>query len=232
MENTVMSTDSLLLEQQENKIVSKIVHFVKLLAKIVINTCIILLFLATCFISLVFIDDQVNKARGIDVPPLIGAYVIVSPSMTPTIKVQDAVLVLRAKEYKIGDIITFSSNDSRYEGYTITHRITDIVTANNGKIMYITKGDNNAISDAAPVYYENIYGKVAVKIPNLGFVQKVLLNPYIVFFGVLGILVIVSSIYLIKRIKNKKIELEEEKVLDNDANLNIIVESEEQIEIL
>lgn len=232
MENIVMSTDSTLLEQQNTKVLSKVVYFVKFLAKIVINFCLILLFLATCFVSLVFIDDQVNKVRGINVPPLIGAYVIVSPSMTPTIKVQDAVLVLRAKEYKVGDIITFSSNDSRYEGYTITHRIIDVVTANNGKVMYITKGDNNAISDSAPVYYENIYGKVAVKIPNLGLVQKILLNPYIVFFVVLAILLIVSSIYFGKRIKNKKFIQEEEKALDNDADLNIIVGSEEEIEVL
>ena len=236
MENTVLSNEVEKLEQVHSNILSKIVYCVKFLLKIVVNFCLICLFIATFLVTLVFIDDEVNRLRGIDVPPIISAYVIVSPSMTPTIKVKDAVLVVRSKDFKKGDIVTFKSNDSRYSGYTITHRINDVITANNGKTMYITKGDNNAIVDAAPVFKENIYGKVALKIPYLGFVQNAFFQPFTLFI----LLLIPSLIFIIynmfiyfETIKNTDTSNESiDNLLDNTANFNIIEEEKEEIEIL
>ncbi len=238
MENTILSNNPVELDNTKSNLLSKIVYFVKFMLKILVNFCLIVLFLLTCFVALVFVDDEINKARGIDVPPIVSAYVIVSPSMTPTIKVQDAVLVFRSSNYQVGDIITFRSTDSRYSGYTITHRINDVITANNGKVMYITKGDNNSIPDSAPVYQENIYGKVALKIPYLGFIQNVLFNPVVLFLILLipSIIFVTYNIVLyFKTIKqNNKEELNEnvENLLDNETNSNIIDEKKEEIEIL
>ena len=236
MENTIMSNKVEKLEQVHSNILSKIVYCVKFALKIVVNFCLICLFIATLLVTLVFIDDEVNRLRGIDVPPIISAYVIVSPSMTPTIKVKDAVLVVRSKEFKKGDIVTFRSSDSRYSGYTITHRINDVITANNGKTMYITKGDNNAIVDAAPVFKENIYGKVALKIPYLGFIKNTFSQPFALFM----ILLIPSLLFIIYNmvnyfnvIKNSDSDTENnDDLLDNNANLNIIEKEEEEIELL
>lgn len=238
MENTILSNETVELDSTNSSVLSKIVYFVKFLLKMIINFCLIVLFLLTCAVALVFVDDEINKARGIDVPPIVSAYVIVSPSMTPTIKVKDAVLVFRSSNYQVGDIITFKSTDSRYSGYTITHRINDVITANNGKVMYITKGDNNAIVDSAPVYQENIYGKVAVKIPYLGFIQNILFNPIVLFLLLLIpslIFVIYNMVLYFKTLKkdnSEKIE-NNEKSLDISSDSNIIdKEKKEEIEIL
>lgn len=236
MEHTVLSNNVDNLEEKRNGILSKSVYCVKFLLKIVVNFCLICLFIVTFLVTLVFVDDEINRFRGIDVPPIVSAYVIVSPSMTPTIKVQDAVLVIRTKNIRVGDIVTFKSNDSRYSGYTITHRINDVVTANNGKVMYITKGDNNSIVDATPVYKENIYGKVALKIPYLGFIQKVFFKPFSLFMILLIpslIFIIYNTVLYIKTIKKfNKSEESNIDILDNNSNLNIIEKKEEEIEIL
>lgn len=112
--------------------------------------------------------------------PLFGAYVIVSPSMVPTIQINDAIVIHREDNdnYQVGDIITFSSSDIRYKGLTITHRIVDKATDFNGiNSRYKTKGDNNPIADAAVVKTNDIYGKVLFKIPKIGYLQSFFEKP-------------------------------------------------------
>lgn len=149
------------------------------ITKIFLNLVLTALILITFTMLVSFIDSKVNQYKGNKVYPLIGAYVIVSPSMVPTIKVQDAILVTRVNpnNLKVGDIITFESSDARYAGYTITHRIKEISTTDDGKRIFITKGDNNSANDSAPVLSENVYGKVILKIPKLGFLQSFLYKP-------------------------------------------------------
>ncbi|MBP3841233.1 MAG: signal peptidase I [Bacilli bacterium] len=236
MENTILSNKVENLEETRSTVLSSIVYCVKFLLKIVINFALICLFIVTLLVTLVFIDDEVNKLRGIDVPPILSTYVIVSPSMTPTIKVQDAVLVIRSNKFKKGDIVTFKTTDPRYSGYTITHRINDVITANNGKTMYITKGDNNSIVDAAPVFKDNIYGKVILKIPYLGSIKNIFFQPFILFMILLipSLIFVIYNMFLYLKTLRKDSTNNEisENLLDNNANLNIIEKKEEEIEIL
>lgn len=237
MKEDILSNKTFDVVDKKNKIMSKIVYSVKFLAKTVVNFCLLVLILITFLVSLVFVDDKINKMRGIDVPPLASAYVIVSPSMTPTIRVQDAVIVFRADNYKIGDIITFKSSDSRYSGYTITHRINNIVVSDNGKKMFITKGDNNSIVDSEPVLMENIYGKVSIKIPFLGFLQKLLFQPFGFFLIILVpsiIFVVYNMIVYLKYIKEEKKEMEAVEIETGNVNCETSVENvvKEEIEII
>ena len=79
-----------------------------------------------CFISILFtlyfIDAFFSSKK-----PLFSAYIIASPSMVPTIKINDAIIVRRIDrdQYNIGDIITFESSYSQYKGLMVTHRIVD-----------------------------------------------------------------------------------------------------------
>ena len=140
--------------------------------------------------------------------PLFGAYVIVSPSMVPTINVNDIIVVKRINNdrYNIGDIISFSSSDMNYNGLTITHRIVDKKNISYGNSIYTTKGDNNYLNDPSKVLTSHIYGKVLFKIPKMGYVRSIFSSPinYFICLLIPAFLFILYeilriSIFLIKR---------------------------------
>ena len=123
-------------------------------------------------------------------------------------KINDAVIVKRTSDsiIDIGDIITFKSTDSRYEGLTVTHRIVGTQTISTGDLVYRTKGDNNRIEDSAVVKKENIYGKVVLKLPKVGYIKDFLRKP-------LGfILFIICPIILILFINIRNINKREEEL--------------------
>ena len=158
------------------KLVYSIYHFV---AKIFLYSILIILVLVAILFTFYFIDMIHNVKSGNPKSPLFGAYVIISPSMVPTIKVEDAIVIMRKEpeELKKGDIITFLSSDPRYSGLTITHRIVGIEKSEKG-YFYRTKGDNNNAEDSALVSSDNVYGKVILKIPKIGYIQYVLTQAY------------------------------------------------------
>ena len=143
--------------------------------------------LSTFLFSCYYIDLFVNVKNGKEVNPLFGTYVIVSPSMVPTIKVNDAIVVKRLDNdnYNIGDIITFNSSDYKYSGLTVTHRIVDKKQIDNNNSIYTTKGDNNSVVDSASVQTNAIYGKVLFRIPKLGYFQSFLSKPSNFFMCIL-----------------------------------------------
>lgn len=171
----------------------------------------ILFLLLIIFFICYFGDLLYNIKTGNNKAPLFGAYVIVSPSMVPTIQVNDAIIVRRANEdeLEIGDIITFSSNDSSYKGLTITHRIVGKQAVQNGDYVYRTKGDNNNVEDMSLVRYGDVYGKVILKIPKLGYIQKYLLTPFGFITSILVpilLVIIFDIIRIFRMIKQKKEE--------------------------
>lgn len=111
--------------------------------------------------------------------PLFSTYVIVTPSMVPTIKIDDAIVVKRVDNdnYKVGDIITFVSKDANYDGLAVTHRIVDKQTIDDKTSIYTTKGDNNKVIDPVSVKTDAIYGKVLFKIPKVGKIQEFFSHP-------------------------------------------------------
>lgn len=157
-------------------------------------------------VALIVIGDTVyNVKKGNNVVPLIGGYIIITPSMVPTIKVKDAVLVKRVSdnELTIGDIITFKSTDDRYRGLIITHRIVGTQTITSGNLVYRTKGDNNRIEDSAVVDLKNVYGKVVLKFPKLGYLKDFINKP--VGFIMLIIIPIMGIIGInVSNLKEKK----------------------------
>ena len=61
-----------------------------------------------CLASVVYFGDMfASTSKGIYKNPLFGAYVIVSPSMVPTIKIDDAIVIKRVDndKYKVGDML-------------------------------------------------------------------------------------------------------------------------------
>ena len=158
-----------------------------------------------------------NLNNNEDRPTLFNAYVIVSGSMIPGINIQDGVVIKREKmkDLKEGDIITFTTHDSRYDGYTVTHRIIDIKNKNH-KYYFRTKGDNNKIEDPYLVKEEDIYGKVFLTIPKIGYIKNMLLQSigWIIFVILPALALVVYDVHkLVVHIHNTTKQEEELEII-------------------
>lgn len=164
---------------------------IKYITSFVMRSLLITILCFMSLISLVFAiyygDLLISTKNGITNNPLFGAYIIVSPSMVPTININDAIVIKRMDhdKYKIGDIITFTSADVNYSGKKVTHRIIEKKKYSNEKSLYKTKGDNNNIADSNLVNTSDIYGKVLFKIPGVGKLQSLVASPTNFFLSLL-----------------------------------------------
>lgn len=132
------------------------------------------------------------------------AYNITSSSMQPSIHEGDVVIIKKIntkEEVKEGDVVSYEK-----DGQIITHRIINI-SENNGKIQYVTKGDNNNVEDLSRIGFEDIQGVVAITIPYLGNILTMLENQIFILI----VLLIVLLLYLYKINKDEKSEMRREK---------------------
>ena len=156
------------------------------------------------------LDIKIRASKGDYTPPAYNAYVVLTGSMLPKIQVYDVVVTKRvaAADLQVGDVITFASADTRFLGTIITHRI---IKKNYNKetksYSFQTRGDNNNVADSALVPEGNIFGKVFIKIPKLGYLQEFLADRGGWIIAVLFPCLIVISydiVKLVKGIKRKK----------------------------
>ncbi len=159
--------------------ISKSKYMTNFIARAFFIAIVAFLVLIGLLLAIYFVDLLVNKQTGKTNKPLFGAYVIVTPSMVPTINVNDAIVIRRLDrdQYAVGDIITFDSPNMNYQGFTITHRIINKVNEALGTSIYTTKGDNNSIADPDQIKTNAIYGKVFLKLPKLGYIKKFFSKP-------------------------------------------------------
>ena len=162
-------------------------HFVAraFLISIICLMVIIALLFCIYFIDLIFNEESSSK-------PLFNGYIIVSQSMVHTINVNDGIVVHRVDndKYKVGDIVSYVTNDNRFKGSVVTHKI---VTKENDTInssIYTTKGDNNNSVDADSVYTSMINGKLLFRIPKIGYLYNFLSNPINFIFCMIGSVII------------------------------------------
>jgi len=149
-------------------------------------------------------DIKIRASKGDYSAPVFNAYVVMSGSMLPHIKVKDIVVTkkIAAEDLETGDIITFIAPDSRYGGISITHRILDkYYDESLGSYTYRTKGDANNVADSALVPNENILGKVILKIPKLGYLQDLLSSKGGLIFVVLIPCLVILSYDIMKILK-------------------------------
>lgn len=204
------------------EVVQFFLHFA---TKVVLYVIFLLLALIFLLFIFYFVDMLYNLHSGEDKPPLFDAYIIVSPSMVPTINVQDGIIIVRTdpEDLKQGDIISYLATDSYYAGKIITHRIIGIEEAEDGTLLFRTKGDNNNVADGILVNEDNVYGKVLFRIPMLGYIRYFLTT----YFGWI-LCIALPLLYLImtevirvrKLIKQKKLHDME---IDSDAKEDIEV---------
>lgn len=174
---------------------SKIKNIISVIGKVLYYIIITFICIIALFLLYYIVSSQIN-ANNEDYKPKISIYTIVSPSMTPTIKVYDVVVNVREdkpENIKVGDIITYTSKASTSEGMTITHRVVEVNKLPDGEYEYRTQGDNNSEPDSLYVSYDQVIGKEFVIIPYLGRIQFLIANQK----GWLFLLLIPVSIYML-----------------------------------
>lgn len=175
-----------MISEKPRKILSNI-------GKLLYYVVIVLICLIAAFLLFYIISSQLN-ANNEEYKPKLSIYTIISPSMTPVIKVYDVVINVRVdkpENIKVGDIITYKSKASTSEGMTITHRVIDVSELPDGSFEYQTQGDNNSQPDSLYVGFDQVIGKEIFIIPYLGRIQFLIANQK----GWLFLLLIPVSIY-------------------------------------
>ena len=186
------------------KIIKKKENFFKFTVSVLSYALFIFLMLIGGTLLLYIADIKIRASKGDFSAPVFNAYVVLSGSMLPEIKVKDIVVTkkISAEQLEVGDIITFIAPDSRYGGISITHRILEkYYDESLGTYSYRTKGDANNTADASLVPNDNILGKVILKIPKLGYIQDILSSKGGLIFVVLIPCLVILSYDIMKIFK-------------------------------
>ena len=141
----------------------------------------VILLLIAIFLIYYYIANRIYMKKGAGYEPKFSIYTIATGSMVPNINVYDAVINMRVddpSDLKVGDVITFRSSSILTPNMTITHRIKAITKDENGEACFVTKGDANPIEDESCAKYSNIIGKVIIRIPGLGHIQRFLASGF------------------------------------------------------
>lgn len=187
------------------KVIKKKENLFKYIVSVLSYAVFIWLLLIGGTLLLYVADIKIRAMKGDNSPPVFNAYVVMSGSMLPQIKIKDIVVTKRVPEerLKVEDVITFISPDERLGGITITHRIKEKFYDDSIKgFYYRTKGDNNNIADAALVPYDNILGKVILKIPKLGYLQDILASKGTVIIVIIIPCLVIFSYDIMKGLKS------------------------------
>lgn len=154
------------------------------------NVLVILIF---CFSLFVFVTVLANWGSGV---PSFYGYSFLSvrtASMEPVYKVGSVIITkeIDTAELKIGDVISFYSDDPAIYGTPNTHRIVSIGTNEVDKTYFVTKGDNNPIADRYRVYADKVIGRVQGNIGLAGKILSIFKNRIVIFFILIVPLVLV-----------------------------------------
>lgn len=188
---------------------------------ILMYSVIVILLMVGVVLLVYFVDYKIRDSKSES--PLYGAYVIVSGSMEPLIKVRDAVIIKRADadSIKVGDVVTYRSQDPSYYGILITHRVVRI-EEQNGEKLYITKGDSNETIDRSPIKLGQIQGKVVMRVPKIGYIKFFLIDYYGWIIAVLIPSVGIISYDIVKLFKRAR--QDDDKVIDENQKKVIVFE--------
>lgn len=99
--------------------------------------------------------------------------IVKSGSMEPVIMTGGIVVIHPSTSYEVGDIITFQSSGA---DIPTTHRIRSTYVE-DGKTLFVTKGDANEDADTEPASRDDVIGKVLFTVPYVGFVLDFARRP-------------------------------------------------------
>ena len=137
-----------------------------------------------CQIYLINAERLVGDAMPM--PFGVGASVVLSGSMEPSLSVDDLIIVVKQDEYNIGDVVVYQQ-----QGILIVH---EIIEKNGNEV--VTKGSANDTADD-PISTDSIKGKVTCSIPMIGGVVGFFKTP-------IGIVLVIGAAILLMELSFKK----------------------------
>lgn len=152
-------------------------------------------------------------AARLPIPGNYKVFTVISGSMEPALKIGSMIVSAPAKDYQIGDIVTFGEiSDTKVPA---THRIHDIKIV-DGALVYITKGDANKTPDGREVPQSEVFGKVLFSVPYLGYVLGFLRQPT----GFILVIALPAALIIFGEGKKIFMELrrERKKTISEDGN--------------
>ncbi len=128
----------------------------KLAAKITLIALIAVMFVTVVYVFICNLRGKVASIGGYSVMK------VITGSMEPSIHVDDYILIKKTdvSELKVGDVITFLSDDPQILDMPNSHRITKI----NDDGTFTVKGDANPAEDVYKVRSDRIVGKYVRKL--------------------------------------------------------------------
>lgn len=147
----------------------------------------ILLINCTLIIKSYLHEDRVPTAAGMF--PMI----VLTDSMVPAINSGDLIVCRTAapESVKVGDVICYYSRPT-VNLETVTHRVTEITTTDEGNLAWVTKGDANNAADAKKVEAGQLVGVYMFRVPGAGRIAMFMQTPQgILAFVVLPLILLV-----------------------------------------
>jgi len=126
-----------------------------------------------------------------------------SASMSPQYPVDTLIIVqpVEPDDIQIGDVITYVFNE---EGLPVTHRVINIDKQNK---TFTTRGDANNSEDPMPILWDNLIGKVVLKVPKIGKPVRFITakeNRHIIIAAIVILFAIPPGIDVIKKYTGNK----------------------------
>ncbi|MBP3300020.1 MAG: signal peptidase I [Clostridia bacterium] len=216
-EPTVQNLDQTPAQTPEKKPKTSAAH--KTLTVIGIILCVILIPMLIANIALIvksYTGDENTPPSLFNVTPMI----VLTDSMSPTINGGDLIFATKVDPTTIkeGDIISFFDPASK-TGALLTHRVIEVFTDKDGKLLFKTKGDFNNAEDKMAVYADKVIGVYAFRIPFMGSVAMFMQTTVGLIVCVVVPLLILIAYDVIRRKKYEK-----SKKQDTDALLKELEE--------
>lgn len=184
-----------------------------------------LLSVAALIVGLNVYTMNASRLAGDLVPmPLgVGATVVLSGSMEPTLSTGDLLIIAEQESYGVDDVVVFQNNRM-----AVVHRIIEIkeetVEGEDGEeiqMIAITQGDANNTPDD-PIQLSQIKGTVVMSIPLVGYLVNMIKTP-------LGtILILAAAVFLLERSFHKEKEKDLDKLEEIRCEIERLKEQSEE----
>lgn len=190
----------------------------KNIAKIIVNILMTVVFIILILIIIAKVSMLVNNKSYFEAFGY-SFFNVATGSMEPAISQNDIIVVEKADNYEVGDIVTFEK-----DGNFITHRIV-LITED----LVTTKGDANNTSDVS-IKKDLIIGKVTKIYSSAGIWQKIFTTPQIIV-AIFITLILFDFAFSYKGNKNvEEIEIEPKKEIKEKKPKKVVVEEPEEEE--
>lgn len=166
------------------------------------------------------------------------AYIVLSDSMSKTdFDAGDLVLVKEVvpSTLKVGDIISYISQNTENYGEIVTHKIRSLTTDANGENGFITYGTTTDTNDETIVTYPFVLGKYQTHIPKVGTFFQFLKTPqgyFTCIFIPFMLLIVYQGVNCIRLFRRYKKEQMEEMQAERDKIQAERLESQKMMEEL